>query len=59
MVLVSSTLLALAYVFLAVAALAGIVALPPITETVVSNRKTRLAQHESIRSYYGSFHLAR
>lgn len=59
MVLVSTTVAALAYAFLAVAAITGIVALAALTEFVVTNRKQRLAAHDSVRHYYGSFGLAR
>jgi hypothetical protein len=59
MVLVSTTLAVLAYVALAVAVIVGIVALAAIAAFVVTNRKQRLAAHDSIRHYYGSFVLAR
>jgi len=59
MVLISTTVVALAYAFLAVAAIVGIVAAAAATEFVVTNRKQRLAAHDTIRHYYGSFVLAR
>jgi hypothetical protein len=59
MVLVSSTLIALAYVVLAVAAVAGILAVAALADFVVTNRRQRLAAHDTIRHYYGSFVLAR
>jgi hypothetical protein len=59
MVLVSTTLAVLAYVVLAVAVVVGVIALAAIAEFVVTNRKQRLATHDSIRHYYGSFVLAR
>jgi len=57
MVLVSSTLAAVAYVVLAVALVTGIVAIGVITTFVVSNRRERLARHESVRTYYGHGHF--
>lgn len=59
MVLVSTTVAVLAYVVLAVAVIVGIVALAAIAEFAVTNRRQRLAAHDTIRHYYGSFVLAR
>jgi hypothetical protein len=59
MVLVSTTLAVLAYAFLALAVVVGIVAVAAAAEFVVTNRKQRLAEHDTIRHYYGSFVPAR
>lgn len=45
-------LTAFAVVFVALAAVAAVVAVATVGEFVVSNRRTRLARHESIRRYY-------
>lgn len=52
MTLVSPTVLALAIAFLVVAALTAIVAVGAVTQLVVTNRKVRLARHQSVRTYY-------
>jgi len=59
MVLVGTTFTVLAYALLAVAVIVGVVALAVIADFVVTNRKQRLAAHDTIRHYYGSFVLAR
>jgi hypothetical protein len=41
-----------ALVLVVLAAVAGLVALGTIVTFVVANRRTRLARHESLRSYY-------
>ena len=58
MTLVSSTMLAITIAVLVVAALAALVSVAVIGQFVVTNRRTRLARHESIRSYYRGFTLA-
>jgi len=45
----------IAFIVLAVAA--AIVAVGVLTQFVVANRRTRLARHESMRTYYGAFTL--
>lgn len=45
-------LTAFALVFVALAAVASVVALGVLGEFVVRNRRVRLARHESIRTYY-------
>lgn len=57
MTIVSPLLVALAVAFLVVAAVAGIVAIAAATQFVVSNRRIRLAEHDTIRHYYGGFAL--
>lgn len=59
MVLVSTTVAVLAYVFLAVAAIVAVVAVAAFADFVVTNRRQRLAAHDTFRHYYGSFVLAR
>jgi len=54
---VSTYVLVLAFAFLAVAAIAAVVAVAAAGEFVVTNRRARLARHESIRSYYSGFAL--
>ena len=44
---------------LTIAAVAGVLALGAASGFVASNRKQRLATHDTIRHYYGSFVLAR
>ena len=44
--------------FAAVALITVVLAVASITDFVVSNRKTRLARHQSIRSYYGGLTLS-
>lgn len=46
----------IAFIVLAVAA--SIVAIGVLTHFVVTNRRIRLARHESFRSYYGGFALS-
>ena len=48
----------LIYAFLVVGVVAALGALAVITEFVVSNRRTRLARHESIGQYYRGFALS-
>lgn len=50
-------LTAFAVVFVALAAVAAVVALGLIGEFVVSNRRVRLARHQSVRAYYGGLAL--
>lgn len=38
--------------FFAVALVAAVLAITTTTQLVVANRRTRLARHESIRTYY-------
>ena len=57
MTVVSTSVLVLAIAFLVVAAIAAVVAVAATGEFVVTNRRARLARHESIRSYYSSFAL--
>lgn len=40
-------------VFLTVAGVAIVLALAVLTQLVTTNRRTRVARHESIRTYYG------
>ena len=56
--LVSPTIVALAYAFLAVAAVAGVLAISVATRAVVVNRSIRLARRQSMRTYYGRLVLA-
>jgi hypothetical protein len=39
-------------VFAGVAALAGLLAVTVVTRAVVTHRRTRLARHQGLRSYY-------
>lgn len=57
MTLVSTTIFALAVVFLVVAAIAAVASVVTVSQFVVTNRRARLARQESIRSYYGGFAL--
>jgi hypothetical protein len=57
MTLVSTSIFALAIVFLVVAAIAAVASVATVGQFVVTNRRARLARHESIRSYYGGFAL--
>jgi hypothetical protein len=57
MTLVSTSILALAIAFLVVAAIAAVASIATVGEFVVTNRRARLARHESIRSYYSGFAL--
>lgn len=59
MVLVSTTLAVAAYVVLALAVVVGVVAIAAFADFVVTNRRQRLAAHDTFRHYYGSFVLAR
>ena len=43
--------------FIVLAVVASIVAIGVLTHFVVSNRRARLARHESVRSYYRNFAL--
>jgi hypothetical protein len=52
MTLVSGTAVALAIAFIVLAAVLAAVSVAVITDFVVSNRRTRIARHESLRSYY-------
>jgi len=54
---VSTSVIVLAIAFLVVAAIAAVVAVAAAGEFVVTNRRARLARHESIRSYYSGFAL--
>ncbi|GEP39768.1 hypothetical protein NPS01_34310 [Nocardioides psychrotolerans] len=47
-----------AIAFLAVAGLAIVLALAVMTDVVVGNRRTRVARHQSIRTYYGRLALS-
>ena len=51
-------LTAFAVTFVVLAAVAAVVALGVVGEFVVRNRRTRLARHESVRSYYRGLALA-
>ena len=55
MTLVSTTIFALAIAFLVVAAIAAVASVVTVSQFVVTNRRARLARHESIRSYYGGY----
>lgn len=50
-------LTAFAVVFVVVASVAAVVALGVIGQFVVSNRRVRLARHQSVRAYYGGLAL--
>ena len=43
--------------FIVLAVVAAAVSLAVLTEFVASNRKVRLARHESVRTYYRGFAL--
>jgi hypothetical protein len=47
-----------AVVFLVLAAVASVVALGVVAEFVVRNRRTRLARHQTIRTYYRGLSLS-
>jgi hypothetical protein len=55
--LVSTSVLVIAVAFLVVAAIAAIASIATVGQFVVTNRRARLARHESIRSYYSGFAL--
>jgi hypothetical protein len=55
--LVSTSVLVLAIAFLVVAAIAAVASIATVGQFVVTNRRARLARHESIRSYYSGFAL--
>jgi len=57
MTLVSTSILVLAIAFLVVASIAALVSIAAVGEFVVTNRRNRLARHESFRSYYSGFAL--
>ncbi|WP_028642908.1 hypothetical protein [Nocardioides sp. URHA0020] len=57
MTVVSTTLFALSIAFLVVAAATALVSIAAVGQFVVTNRRARLARHESVRSHYGSFSL--
>ncbi len=57
MTLVSTSVLVLAVVFLVVAAIAAVASIATVGQFVVTNRRARLARHESIRRYYSGFAL--
>lgn len=44
--------------FFVLAAVAGLLAVAAVADLVVSNRRTRLATHQSIRHYYGGLSLS-
>ncbi|MDP2772179.1 MAG: hypothetical protein Q8O61_01385 [Nocardioides sp.] len=46
------------YAFVAFALVVAAVSLGAIAELAVRNRKTRVARHESIRTYYGRLTLS-
>jgi|tagenome__1003787_1003787.scaffolds.fasta_scaffold18697745_1 hypothetical protein len=54
-----TTLAAVLVSLLTVAAVTAVLSIGAVSTFLATNRKVRLAQHESIRGYYGSFHLAR
>ena len=54
MVLVSSTFVALAVIVLGVAAITAVLTGTVVGQFFVSNRRVRLARHESIPAYYGA-----
>ena len=58
MTLISSTAIAVTIAILVVAALTAVVSVAVIGQFVVTNRRIRLARHESIRTYYRGFTLA-
>ena len=58
MTLVSTSLFAIAIAVLVVAAITAVVSVAVVSQFVVTNRRIRLARHESIRSYYRGFTLA-
>ena len=58
MTLISSTAIAVTIAILVVAALTAVVSVAVISRFVVTNRRIRLARHESIRTYYRGFTLA-
>jgi predicted dinucleotide-utilizing enzyme len=47
----------LAITYLAFAAVVAVVSVGAIADVVLSSRRTRLARHESIRTYYGGHAL--
>jgi hypothetical protein len=52
-----STLGAFAVAFVVLGVVAALVSLGVLTSFVRSNRRERLARHESVRSYYGGLAL--
>lgn len=52
-----TTLSYFVYAYFALAAVGALVALAAVTEFVVSNRRTRVARHQTVRSYYGGMAL--
>ena len=57
MTIVSTPVLVLAIAFLVLAAAVAAVSVAVIGEFVVTNRRARLARHESIGTYYRGFAL--
>ena len=43
--------------FIVLGVVAAVVSIGVLTQFVVSNRRARLARHESMRTYYGNFAL--
>ena len=58
MTIVSPTFVALAWAFLSVAAVVGVLAIGVVARTVLDNRSTRLARRQSMRTYYGRLVLS-
>lgn len=52
------TITPFAITFLVIAGVAIVAALAVMTDFVVGNRRTRVARHESIRTYYGRLALS-
>lgn len=46
------------YAFFAVAAIGAVIGLAAVTEFVVSNRRTRVARHQSVGTYYRGLALS-
>ena len=57
MTVVSTTLVVLAIAFLVVGVLVALASIAVVGNFVVTNRRARLARHESIRTYYRGFAL--
>ena len=54
-----STLAVLSYIVVAVGVVAAVVSVGVIAEFLLRNRKTRLARHESIGTYYRGLAVSR
>ena len=58
MTIISTTTFVVVFALLAVAAVTAVLAIAVGGQFVLSNRRTRLARHESIPAYYSRFHLS-